>query len=310
MGSANFVGMKASGLKSPIFLFYLLVFYVLLQFSWWIYLIFTLYEEIYSEPGAIRQKVFMLVGEGSVFMLILVAGVIFIRRAFRREMEVSLQQQNFVLSVTHELKTPIASLKLLLQTLQSRKLEGAQQDELYVQSLTEIERLDGMVANILVTRSIEENNYRMNNSEVHLNQIVSDVIRQLKIGLLRNHVIEENLDPVVLSCDADAIRTITVNLIENAGKYSPAGSVISVSLKDSGPDVLLCVADHGKGIPDQNKLRVFEKFYREEDEMTRKTKGTGLGLFIVRYLMTLQGGSIRLTDNLPSGLNVELKFKK
>ena len=117
--------MSGKGLRNPIFLFYLLVFYVILQFVWWIYLIFSLYDQIYTEAEVLKHKAWMIIGEGSVFLLILLGGIWMIRRAFRREMEVNANQQNFLMSVTHELKSPIASVKLFLQTLKSRSLEDA-----------------------------------------------------------------------------------------------------------------------------------------------------------------------------------------
>ena len=109
-------------LKNPIFLIYILVIYVTLQFSWWLYLIFSLYNQIYTDTDKLTKKTWMLLGEGSVFFIILLIGVFVILKVFRRERELARQQENFVLSVTHELKTPIASVKLFLQTLEKREL--------------------------------------------------------------------------------------------------------------------------------------------------------------------------------------------
>jgi signal transduction histidine kinase len=301
--------MNTRGLKSPIFLFYLLVFYVLIQFGWWLYLMFTLYQDLYPQPTEIRRKVFMLVGEGSVFLIILIVGIIIIRRAFKREMQINAQQQNFILSITHELKTPITSIKLMLQTLQGRALEEEKRKDLLLLSLKELDRLDSMVANILLTRSIEDRNYLMNPSEFAVDKLIREVIGTMRSGILQHHEVKLELEEINLNADADAVRTICTNLIENAAKYSPAGTCIRVKLsKNSDRTITLSVSDEGKGIVDENKQRVFNKFFREGDELTRKTKGTGLGLFIVKYLVELLGGKIHVADNRPRGTIVEITF--
>jgi len=272
---------------------------------------FTLYQDLYPQPNEIRRKVFMLVGEGSVFLLILVLGIIFIRRAFRREMELSAQQQNFILSITHELKTPITSIKLMLQTLQGRTLEEDKRKDLLAQSIKELDRLDSMVGNILLTRSIEDRNYLMNRSEFAMDKLIHDVVDTMRSGILQNHEVKLQLEKITFNADSDAIRTICTNLIENAAKYSRAGTSINIVLaKNSDTTFKFVVSDQGKGIVDKNKDQVFRKFFREGDELTRKTKGTGLGLFIVKYLVELHNGKIIIVDNIPCGTKVEIIFKR
>ncbi|NOQ71527.1 MAG: GHKL domain-containing protein [Crocinitomix sp.] len=297
-------------LKNPIFLIYLLVIYVTLQFSWWLYLIFSLYDKIYSDKDTLSKKTWMLLGEGSVFFLILIIGVIIILRAFKRERTLTLQQDNFVLSVTHELKTPIASVKLFLQTLQKRELPEDKKIEIYKRCLTDINRLDGLVNNILITRSIENENYFLNKKEVNIKDFIEKRILLLQDSMLKSHQIKLNLEEASLAVDAIGFESILVNLLENASKYSPKNSTISVQLLNKSDSVHLQIKDEGIGISKEKRITVFSKFFREENEMTRKSKGTGLGLYIVKFLIEQHNGRIDLKGNAPKGLIVNIEFKK
>ncbi|MFT5819059.1 MAG: two-component system phosphate regulon sensor histidine kinase PhoR [Crocinitomix sp.] len=297
-------------LKNPIFLIYLLVIYVTLQFSWWLYLIFSLYDKIYSDKDTLSKKTWMLLGEGSVFFLILIIGVIIILRAFKREQALTLQQENFVLSVTHELKTPIASVKLFLQTLQKRELPEDKKIEIYNRCLTDINRLDGLVNNILITRSIENENYFLNKSEVDLKEFIEKRILLLQDSMLKSHQIELELAEATLAVDPVGFESILVNLLENATKYSTKDSIIGIQLSNKPDGVTLQIKDEGVGISKEKRMTVFSKFYREENEMTRKSKGTGLGLYIVKFLVEQHNGRIELKANEPKGLIVNIEFKK
>ena len=273
-------------------------------------MIFSLYEKIYSGTEQLQHKAWMLVGEGSVFLLIVIGGILMIRRAFQREIEVNENQQNFLMSVTHELKSPIAAVKLQLQTLKSRPLDDEKRAELYEHSLKEINRLDGLVANILLTKSIENQSFYLNKSEVELDKLILEVVDDLNHGILNSFKIDLQLESCTLNADREAIRSLLINLLENAGKYSTERKEIVVRLAMKKERIVLNVIDFGKGINDDDKSKVFEKFKRVESEMTRQSKGTGLGLFIVKHIVDEHGGTIELKDNQPSGLNLEITFGK
>lgn len=301
--------MSRNGLRNPIFLFYILVFYVLIQFVWWLYLIFRLYGDVYKEPEVIRQKVYMLVGEGTVFLVILIVGIIAIRRAFKKEVEVHQQQENFLHSVTHELKTPIASIKLFLQTLQRRDLSEEKRSEIYDQTIKETDRLNILVGDLLLARSIENDNYYLQEEKKDLKVLLEEIVNSLQNGILKDRKIEYQLESAVASVDAKAFVSICTNLLENASKYSPENSVITIGLIKKGTEVELRISDQGTGISDEQKEKVFEKFYRAENEMTRKSKGTGLGLHIAKQLVEKHNGTIHLEDNQPNGLVVVIRLK-
>lgn len=296
-------------LKNPIFLIYLLVSYVILQFSWWLYLIFSLYDKIYSDKDTLSKKTWMLLGEGSVFFVILIIGILIILRAFKRERALSLQHENFVLSVTHELKTPIASVKLFLQTLQKRELPTDKKSEIYELCLTDMNRLDGLVNNILLTRSIEDENYFLNKQEINLSAFIKKRIALLENSILKTHKIVLDLEEVTMLIDPLGFESILVNLIENAAKYSEPNSTIKIHLSYSKEGVQFQITDEGIGIPKEKRALVFTKFYREENEMTRKSKGTGLGLYIAKFLVEQHKGHIELKGNKPKGLIVDIEFK-
>lgn len=296
-------------LKNPLFLFYLLVIYVVAQFSWWLYLIASLYGNIYTDPAILEKKTWMLVGEGSVFVIILFGGVFMIKRAYKKELDLNHLQENFLLSVSHELQTPVSSIKLFLQTLQKRELDEPKREEIYAQSLSEIQRLESLVSNLLITRSIENKNYFLNKTTFQLNSLILSLTDSLKSSILKNRKINLSLNEVELNGDKEAMTSVVVNLLQNAVKYSPAESEIGINLFQNDRCIVLEISDQGIGIENKKKNQVFDRFYRVENEMTRKSKGTGLGLFIVKYLVEKHNGKIELKDNLPKGLIVEIEFK-
>ncbi len=294
--------------RNPLFLFYLLVIYIVTQFSWWLYLIASLYGKIYADPNLLEKKTLMLVGEGTVFVIILFGGVFMIKRAYKKESDLNKLQENFLLSVSHELKTPISSVTLFLQTLQKRDLPDAKREEIYNQSLTEIKRLESLVSNILITRSIENKNYFLNKSDIQLNELIQHTLEALQKTALKNHNVQSELESCTLSADPESFVSIITNLLQNAAKYSPAGSEIKIKLQKKNQTLDLEISDQGIGIPDAKKSLAFTRFYRDENEMTRKSKGTGLGLFITKFLVEQHGGRIELKDNTPQGLRVIIKF--
>lgn len=301
--------MTKSRLRNPIFLFYVLVAYVLIQFSWWIYLIFSLNKSLYTDEELLRKKLLMLLGEGAVFLIILLLGVFAVRRAFKREKELVSQHENFLMSVSHELKTPIASLKLFLQTLDSRNLSEEKRKEIYQHSLGDVDRLENLVGNILLTKNISNRNYFLNRTPIALDELVIELTNEFCKTFLAQHKLVLDLQPITLMLDREAMVSILTNLIQNAAKYSPEGSKIEVTLQQREKEILLSVKDEGPGIASNELEKVFSKFYRIDNEMTRKSKGTGLGLFITKALVLSHNATIQLKKNSPKGLVAEIRFK-
>ncbi|SUJ18363.1 Alkaline phosphatase synthesis sensor protein phoR [Sphingobacterium spiritivorum] len=255
------------------------------------------------------QRKSMIIGEGMFFLLIFLWGVLRLKNNFKREHKIHQQQQNFLLAITHELKSPLASVKLYIQTILKRDLDKEQQQMFLQNSLKDIERLDDLVENVLLTTKLENRSYNLPKEEFNLTEMVESIVDRLQKNSCRTQIIKPDLDADVrLVADKFAITNVVTNLIENAIKYSPPCASVFVRLKRESGKLIFSVTDHGIGIPDEEKKNIFNKFYRVGNESTRKTKGTGLGLYIVKTVLQKHNASIKVKDNTPSGSIFEVTF--
>jgi two-component system phosphate regulon sensor histidine kinase PhoR len=317
--------MNTNNTSSKVLLqFYLLVTYVLLQFCWWAYMITNLNKEvhdlklkieIYTNKNAkelaisqeqlndkLHKRWLMIAGEGSVFALILGLGIYRTRNTFKKEFELSKQQKNFMLSITHELKSPIASARLQIETLLKRQLPQDKQEFVLNQALQETERLDALVEKILLANRIESSAYFIQKENFNLSALCQKTIENLKNTLLKNNIIFDKIDQdVIVFGDAMAFNSILTNLLDNASKYSAQHSEIEVVLSKERDIITLVIKDQGIGITPSEETKVFNKFYRAGNEETRNTKGTGLGLYIVKNLVNMHQGNIKIAGNQPKG---------
>lgn len=261
-------------------------------------------KELHS---VLNKKRFMIIGEGSVFLIILLFGIVRVRKTFQKETQLALQQSNFLLSVTHELKSPIASARLQLETLLIRDIDKAKQREILVNAISDTDRLNALVENILVAAQIDKSNFVLHRQTVNVSQYITQLLA--RPGIAGDHKLHSVIQPdIFMEIDNINFASIVLNLIDNACKYSSAGSKITVELKKTDRKIYLNVMDEGKGISDEEKKRVFEKFYRVGDEKTRTSKGTGLGLYIVNYLVQQHRGTIKILDNKPKGTVFQVEF--
>ncbi len=308
-----------------IIIFTILFAYIFLQFLWWEVLMVRQTSEIINEKQKIvaltttdpvqleteiknlqdkkRVKTFMIAGEGTVFLLLLLYGIYRIRKAYEAETQLINQQKNFVLSVTHELKTPIAATKLQLQTLLKHKqLDSTQQEQLLQSALNETNRLNRLIEDVLLASRADKNELLLNYEKVYVSELTEQIIQNyFKDKLTSGQLIKNIQSEVLLNTDKVLFPSIIINLIENAFKYSPDKPSVTVELYSKADKVYLKVTDNGIGIPDHEKTKVFEKFYRIGNEETRKTKGTGLGLFIVNEIVKAHKGKIEITNHIPKG---------
>lgn len=308
--------MNKPGTPRPLLLFYVLVVYVLLQFSWWAYLLLRTNDHVAHlqkqtvsvqvdarriESDLLKRRL-MIMGEGAVFLILLVWAIQRTRIAFRREAMLAERQKNFLLSVTHELRSPLASIGLQAETLLKRDLPKEKQSQILSNVLDDTERLNALVGNILLAARIDTAAFTLQKSRRDLSHFTAQLAEKISTGVGQQHKfridIEKNIEA---DFDENAAHSIVANLIENAVKYSQPGTSVTVSLRKKDRHILLAVADEGKGIPDAFKRTVFERFYRTGNEETRSTKGTGLGLYIASYLATLHGWTITISDNKPQG---------
>ena len=295
--------------SQALILFYILICYTLLQLLWWGYQLIQLNNIVYSEEAS--KRTIMILGEGADFLVLMIIGIIKLKKTIQNEMEVNQQQKNFLLSVTHELKSPLASIKLYLQTLERRNLPEEKKAQIISNALLDTDRLDSLIEKILTATSIDDGKFEIHKEQNNLSEFVNGIINQKKNGLAKNHHLNSSIDNnISFSFDTLAMHSIVSNLIENAVKYSPKESIIDIALKQDNDFILFSVKDEGKGVPDEQKKSIFNRFYRGEDEETRQTKGTGLGLYLVKNLVLQHQGNIQVLNNSPKGSLFEIKFSK
>lgn len=255
-----------------------------------------------------RRSTYKYVGEGSIFLLLIIIGAAYIYRSVRRQLQLQQQQQNFVMAVTHELKTPLSVARLNLETLKRyQQLDAQKQQKLIDTTLQETLRLDLLINNILISSQLDGKGYQPQKEALDFSALLMGEVRSFSTRY-PDRPVHTRIEPdVETTGDALLLKLLISNLLENANKYSGKGTPIFVSLQRD-KNVLLQVRDEGPGIRDSEKEAVFQKFYRTGNEQTRTTKGTGLGLYICKKIAAVHGAAIQLTDNEPHGAVFTILF--
>ncbi len=305
--------------------------YMLLAFTWWTVLLYAKNNDAFKAKAELLKKVlydehiihsdeeftqtaeyqvianeykrqeWMIMGEAIVFVLSLVLAIWFINRGYNKEMKAAQHRRNFLLSITHELKSPIASIRLILQTFQKRILQKEQKDKLASSAIKEADRLNNLVNDLLLAAKIETR-YQLNIESIDLTQLLENLINDLMVKFPDSHFTFEKMNEnIIFQGDKLGITSVVLNLMENAVKYSPKPAQINVRLSQVENQVKLEIADQGIGIAEAEKKYIFDQFYRIGNEDTRATKGTGLGLFIVKEVVKVHRGMIKVLDNKPKG---------
>lgn len=322
----------------PTLIFYLLVIYVFTSFIWWSFLLLSKNADAFTDQAMLekirydysnnlpatsrdyystehyqniksrfqRQKL-MIIGEGLVFLVLLSAGSIKLWQTFRKEIFLAQQQSNFLLSITHELKSPLASMKLSLQTLLKRSALEDKFQKLVENSVEDVDRLDNMVGNILYAARMEDSSLALSPEMENISNLTNDILKKTGTTYRDSICIKSNIkENILIEIERSAFTSALLNLVENAIKYSRGKANVEVSLHQDNDYVVLEVRDNGIGIPEKERERVFKKFYRIGNEETRNTKGTGIGLFIVKRVVDLHKGKISISDNSPMGTVVRV----
>ena len=259
--------------------------------------------------NAKKRKTTQYISEGATFLILILIGAVFVYRATCKRLKLSLQQQNFMMTVTHELKTPIAVARLNLETLQKRRLEEQQQQKLIHITLQEVNRLNTLCNNILLASQLDAGEYKVSKNEVNISELAKRVHTDFSI---RNsgHVVSGDFeDDLYITGEELLLEMMMSNLIENAIKYSPTKSAIKISLYKDNKRINFTVRDEGPGIAEEEKNKIFEKFYRVGNEATRTTKGTGLGLYLCKQIAKDHNAEISVTDNDAKGSVFTVSFK-
>ncbi|HLA95939.1 MAG TPA: HAMP domain-containing sensor histidine kinase [Pyrinomonadaceae bacterium] len=235
---------------------------------------------------------------GIIFFALIITGLILNTIFLVREIRRSEQHDAFLNSVTHELKTPIASIKLYLETLKTREVTPEKRDEFYDIMIADSNRLLNTVEQVLLASRAKESRKQPNVGEIEIANVLKG-----SIEIVRSRY---NLDPSAIRLaeagaeakvfgDPDDLQTAFVNLLDNAVKYSGDEPKVSVRIKPSsiGSKVDVFIRDNGVGIPSADLKRIFKRFYRVTKGSAKKVKGSGLGLFIVKSIIDRHGGKIR-----------------
>ncbi|MFN3391974.1 MAG: sensor histidine kinase [Meiothermus ruber] len=275
-------------------------------------------ERVYVNPERLQayrteqmRHLRMFAYEGPVFLLVMLLGLYIIGRSLRSEQEFKRRQQNFLMAASHEFRTPISTLRLLAQTLSMRELPREKQLT-YLEHMThEIDRMEDLTERLLATSRLAQGMGQIKPERHDLNQAVSRCLaRQQQTLAARGATLhlEPSPTPLPVELDPEAFSLVLSNLLDNAVKYSPQPEKpIWVRLHSRGGQALLEVEDRGVGLSKGQLQQIFEPFYRVGDEQTRRTRGLGLGLYLVKSITELMGGRV-WAEALPEGSRFVLSF--
>jgi len=296
--------------------YWLLTAYMVAALVWWFIELIQLNEQLHayrfqqegSKPDLRhkaeeerRRNIAQYIGEGSMFLLLTWVGAAFVHRAARKKIRLDEQQRNFMMAVTHELKTPIAVIRLNLETEQKHALNETQRQGLLQDNLQEADRLEDLCNKILLSSQYDAGGVVICQEPIDLSALaleaLEECIRRHPDRTFQSRITKD----IQIQADRLLIRLAMSNLLENAVRYSTADRPVSLALEEISGKVLLRVLDEGIGIATADKALLFHKFQRLGKEETRRTKGTGLGLYLTRRIVHDHGGSIRVEDNTPQG---------
>ena len=266
-------------------------------------------DKLYAIDNETKRNTGKYIAEGITFLILILIGAVFVYRSISRQLKLQQQQQNFMMAVTHELKTPISVVWLNLETLQKYNLEEEKKQKLIRTTLDETSRLDFLTNNILVAAQLESNNFKSSKEELDLGALLKDCIQQFRNRFPDRTFAEQIEADADIKGDSLLLQMLINNLLENATKYSPKEMTITTCLRKYRSGIELLVKDEGAGIADNEKNKIFTKFYRIGSETTRKAKGTGLGLYLCRKIARDHNGDITVTNNEPQGSIFTVTFK-
>ena len=289
---------ERKSLKWPILVAILMIVMLVgLTIGWVLLNVFSALDAEKTSRSAIY---WILLSVGAVFFACLLAGVILYLIWLIQNINLNRRQSNFIDAVTHELKTPIASLKLYLQTLNRRDVQGPQRQEFYATMMEDVDRLDRLINQLLDVARLQRDRQDLDAKEwVSLRELVEECVSRLA----KQHSVSTDLfrmeieDCQVLAHRID-IDVLLGNLLDNAIKYSAQEPEIEIRITFQNASALIAISDNGQGIPRHLRRKIFWRFYRAGDELERRKPGVGLGLFLVRSIVERLKGSIAVSERI------------
>lgn len=267
-------------------------------------------QHLFTIENQAKKNTAKYISEGVTFLILILVGAVFVYQAVRKQFKVQQQQQNFMMAVTHEFKTPIAVTRLNLETLQKYNLDPEKQQKIIHTTLTETARLNFLANNILFSSQLEGGRYHFAKEEIDLSDLLKDCLKDFRDRFPDREFAEHTVADADVKGDPLLLQMLINNLLENAVKYSPREKPITTILKKENAEIVLQVIDEGPGIPEKEKKEIFNKFYRVGNESTRKTQGTGLGLYLCRKIAKDHNADIFMTNQIPHGSNFTVIFHK
>lgn len=253
-----------------------------------------------------RQQVRWIVLMMTLALLAVGLGLWMMVRGIMRERRVAYAKSQFVASVTHELRAPVGSMRLMAEALESGKVRAGKVGEFHRLMARESGRLSVLIENVMDLAKVESGNRVVSLEEIVLGDLVEEVCEMMSLAAGEKEVRFEQDGPELrVTMDAVALRQILVNLIDNAVKFSPTGGLVKISW---GEGWWFRVADEGAGVPTEMQARVFERFFRGEEELRRTTQGVGIGLSLVKELVELHGGEVDVSNE--DGAVFRVEFRK
>jgi len=289
------------------------------QVGWWMYDAVNYarsVEQRFANDPAVAEdskaRINRIIWEGGFFLIVLVGGMAVLTQTLRHDAELRRRQQNFLAAVSHEFKSPLASIQLAAETLVLRSRDDDSK-RLGSRILEDGERLLRMVDNLLDTTRLEEGRQRLTPQVTNLQAAASAAVAAIADRAQASGVAVAQTVPGALALNVDpiVIETGLRNLLDNALKSCAAAKSRSIRVEAMRDErgVVLAVSDDGLGFPPEEAAMIFEKFHRLGDELRRATPGTGLGLYIVKRLVELSGGTVQASSEGPGrGATVSMRW--
>ena len=314
--------------RAALIVFIITLLFLLAQAVWWFIFMEQLVQErislaehlgasselignIENEEKA-RQR--MVILEGSFFFLVLVGGLALVYRALLQQQQLRKQQENFIMAVTHELKTPLASMSVYLDGLKSPDISEQVKQTLIPKIKSDVYRLQRQIENVLEAARTQHPATRSEFQLINLSELAGERLNAIsKFTFESNYKIRSEIEPnIMFNGDRRNLEKALDAILENSIIHNKGRAIeITVGLKIIEDHITLKISDNGQGIPKNEIAHIFEKFYRVGSELTRSAQGTGLGLYICREIVKAHGGTIHaVSEGIPQGVTFIMKFRQ
>ena len=249
-----------------------------------------------------------------LLVLVIMVGVFYTLRYVLRETRTARLKSDFVSFISHELKTPLAAIKMFTETLREGRVSGEEEQQECLELIErESDRLSSLIDKVLAYSKVESEQKAFQFGSCNMAEVVDEAIslfhahtsdrpREIKL-----HSVQDISN---IQMDRASMIEVVLNLLSNAAKYSPSETDIIVNIRETVDEITVDVVDKGVGIPKRDHRRIFEKFFRSDDLLTREVEGTGLGLAFSRYIAKVHNGDIRVSSQPESGSVFTLQLKK